>query len=269
MVQHLSEAGSYDENVPYCFCMLAFGAPYRLAAKEFSQQLQKYGVELIVATDQPDDFADSPGVVAIKFHRRSILYPYNDKRFALAAALEHYECAVLVDADSTIEGELPKYLHVPPGMYAAVAYKSLEETLNLYYAHNFKAWQKLAGRFKIDLKKTQWVSENLVIVRRDQGREKDFLELWAVADRWLGIRRKFQVDAAYIGVAAAKVGWKVYRHDDFKKMRANISHNGHKSIGIQGRAGQSGNAISKRFNFYRRWLLAVLCTLYQPQKYWL
>ncbi len=252
----------------YCFCTLAFGAPYRLAAKELARQLQTYSIDLVVVTDKPQEFKDLPGVIAVKLHRTSILYPYNDKRFALEVALKHYECAALVDADSEISGEIPQMLEVPPGMYAAVTYKSLEENLKKHHPQNFPGFQSLAHKLGIDLHQAQWVCENLIIVRRDNNREQKFLDTWAFADRWLGIRRVFQGDHSYIGLAAAVAGWKVYCHPEFIRLRQIIKHQGRKHIGVTTKFWQPSRKITRKMGFYWRLLKAFCETFLDPKKYW-
>lgn len=254
--------------VSYCFCTLAFGEPYRLSAKKFAQQLQSYDIKLVIATDKPQDFEDCSGVIAIKLYRTSILYPFNDKRFALEAALKHYECAVLVDADSEIVGEIPKMLEVPPGMYAITAYKSLEEDLKKHHPNNFPYFEKFAKKLGVELNKAQWVCENLIIIRSGENRELKFLDTWGFADRWLGIRRVFQSDHGYIGVAAASAGWTIYDHQEFFKLREIIKHQGHRNIGVTIDGGVQKNPIVRKIGFHWRLLKAYFRTLLEPNKYW-
>ena len=96
----------------------------------------------LVLTDEPDDFADLPvrvirrlptGPMAVDYLAR--LPPtgdgrgaaaYHDKRFALIAALENFDTAIYVDADSRIKrlprlGALPAGLAVIPVVRKSVA----------------------------------------------------------------------------------------------------------------------------------------------------
>jgi hypothetical protein len=255
--------------VPYCFCTLAFGAPYRLAARQLAQQLQSLSIPLFVVTDKPQEFNDLTGVTTVKLRRTSILYPYNDKRFALEIALKHHDCAVLVDADSEVSEELPLVLNVPPGMYAEVAQKTLADDLQKYHPRNFPGFQGLATKLGVDLQQAQWVCENLIIIRRDGDREWKFLETWAYADRWLGIRRVFQGDHGYIGLSAAVAGWKVYQHSEFIRLRAMIHHQGHQHIGVASKVWQPSRAITRKVGFYWRMMNAICSTFLEPKKYWL
>lgn len=253
--------------VSYCFCTLAFGAAYRQAAKALAAQAELFGIQVYVATDDPADFRDSPNVIAGRVQRTSILYPYNDKRFALAMALEQSECAVLVDADSVISGSLPMQLQVEPGMTASVKYTSLEADLQAYHTRNLPAFRALAERLQIQLSETAWVCENLIIIRRDQGREQDFLQAWAFADRWLGIRRVFQGDAAFIGMAAKAAGWTVQNdHPAFQELRQAIANKGRNTLKPAQRS--RSTALRKRVGFYCRWLMSGFYSLLAPRQYW-
>src|SRR6266699_1392783 len=99
-----------------CFCTLAIHAPYRRSARLLCADAPT--VPWIVLTDEPDDFADLPvrtirhvpsGRMAIDFLKK--LPPngngggrpaYHDKRFVLLAAIEDFDTAIFVDADSRI-----------------------------------------------------------------------------------------------------------------------------------------------------------------------
>ncbi|MEL4894615.1 hypothetical protein, partial [Crocosphaera sp. Alani8] len=260
-------SGEMSPSVKYCFCTLAFGDPYRLAAKHLAQQLQKCDIDLFVVTDEPQYFKDLPKVNAVKLHRTSILYAYNDKRFALENALKHYECAVLVDADSEIIGDIPQVLEIPPGMYANTSCKSLEENLKKHHPKNYGSFQLLAQKLKIDLSQTQWICENLIIIRRSSDQEWKFLDTWELADRWLGIRQVFQGDHSYIGVAAAVAGWQVDNHPEFSRIKEIIKNQGRRHIGFTGKVWQPKSKIFRKMGFYWRWLQAFLRTFLEPKKY--
>src|SRR5216110_805184 len=98
-----------------CFCTLAIHAPYRRRARRLCAAPT---LPWIVLTDEPADFATLPvrairhaptGPMAVDYLAR--LSPtgegrgaaaYHDKRFALLAALEDFDTAIYVDADSRI-----------------------------------------------------------------------------------------------------------------------------------------------------------------------
>src|SRR5215213_1810939 len=100
-----------------CFCTLAIHEPYRRRARLLLEDAPR--VPWIVLTDEPGEFKDLPvrairhvptGPMAIEFMTK--LPPsgngrggpaYHDKRFALEAALEEFETAIFVDADTRVK----------------------------------------------------------------------------------------------------------------------------------------------------------------------
>ncbi|MGV0027485.1 hypothetical protein [Phormidesmis priestleyi] len=88
----------------FCFCTLALGKKYRILAKQLAENLSTYSPEtsLVVLSDRPQDFQNCQNVLAFKHHQQGVLYCFNDKRFVLAKALEYFEAAVHIDADTQI-----------------------------------------------------------------------------------------------------------------------------------------------------------------------
>ena len=103
------------------FCTLAIHEPYRKRARVLCADAPT--VPWIVLTDEPDDFADLPvrairhaptGPMAVDYLERLPLTgggngaaAYHDKRFALLAALEDFDTAISMDADSRIASVPP------------------------------------------------------------------------------------------------------------------------------------------------------------------
>jgi hypothetical protein len=257
----------FDQDFPtnYCFCTLAFGSVYRLASQKLAAQLEKQGFKLIIVTDVLQD-CESSNVTLVKGHRTSIFYAYNDKRFALAEALRHHDCAVFIDADSTINGILPKQIRAQPGLTGFTTQRSLEEILIRHHSQNIETFKKLARKCNLDLKNVQWVRENLFIIRRDKEETvKKFLDFWGFSDRWLGLRRVFQGDAAFIGLSCSFVGWKVHQSDDLLQLEQLITN-----IGV-GRPKNvpKGYWASRRLGFYWRFIQALLESLKDLKGYYL
>ncbi len=261
------EYETIENPISYCLCTLAFGLSYRIVAKELASKAAESGIRLIVATDNPEDFKDYDNVTTVSFTRTSIWKPYNDKRFAVAAALKDYECVVLVDADSNILAELPQKINVEPGITAQTAYKSLEEDLIQYHPQNLKGFRQLGKKLNIDLAQTKWVAENIVIIRRDGGKEWQFMDTWGFADQYLGIRKVFQGDHGFIGVSAAAVGWQVTHNDDFNQLKSIIKNIGRHKVGKTTKQSYL-TKIKSRITFYYRYYRALFDSLLNYRKYW-
>jgi hypothetical protein len=224
-----------------CFCTLAIHAPYRRRARLLCADAT--AVPWIVLTDEPDDFADLPvrairhaptGPMAVDYLAR--LAPtgagrgaaaYHDKRFALLAALEGFDTAIYVDADSRIAG-LPPLGDFPSGLAVLpVVRKSIAEHLDTCGSWRLPAFVELARELTGDaevLRTAQWCHETLVAVTGD-GRESRFFTAWSFAADFLQARGVYSGEGGVIGLAAAYAGWAV----DFEALAsldASIRHEG-------------------------------------------
>ena len=213
-----------------CFCTLAIHAPYRQRARVLLGDAP--GVPWIVLTDEPRDFADLPvrairheptGPMASDFLTR--LPPtgqgrgrpaYHDKRFALQAALEEFDSAIFMDADTRI-ASLPGLPHFRPGLAVVSDLQtSIADHLTRWGQARLPAFEQLAVDLLGDanaLKSARWCQEALFVVTKD-GNEARFFEAWARAAEFLHAREVFTGEGGVIGLAAAYAGWTV----DYKRL---------------------------------------------------
>jgi len=198
--------------VTVCFCTLAIHAPYRRRARLLCADATT--VPWIVLTDEPDEFPalhvrairhDPTGPMAVDYLAR--LPPtgegrgaaaYHDKRFALLAALQDFDTAIYVDADSRI-ANLP-----PPGVFPAglavlpVVQKSIAEHLDKCGSWRMPAFVELARHLTGDaeiLHAARWCHETLVAVTKD-GRESRFFAAWSLAAQFLQARGVYSGEGA-------------------------------------------------------------------------
>ena len=213
------------QTMTVCFCTLAIHTAYRRRARLLCADA--IAVPWIVLTDKADDFADldvhavqhaPTGPMAADY--LADLSPtgdgrgaaaYHDKRFALLAALEDFDTAIYVDADSRIEalplpGVFPSGLAVLP-----VVRKSIAEHLETCGSWRLPAFVELAQHLTGDagiLQTAPWCHETLVAVTKD-GRESRFFEGWSVAADYLQAGGVYSGEGGVIGLAAAYAGWSV------------------------------------------------------------
>jgi hypothetical protein len=208
-----------------CFCTLAIHAPYRARARALVGDLPDSS--WVIVTDEPGDFDGLPvrviphrptGPMAIDYVRR--LAPtgqnrgaaaYHDKRFAIAAALEHADTAIFLDADSRIVARpeleaLPPGLAVLPVVTSAVAVHL--ETCGSWRRPAFEALaRELTGGIE-SLREARWCHETCFAATRD-GREDRFIETWGRGAAFLQQREVHSGEGGVIGLAAALAGWGV------------------------------------------------------------
>ncbi len=197
----------------------------------------------VVLTDEPGEFAGLPvrairheatGPMAIDFGTR--LPPlgngrgrpaYHDKRFALQAALEEFETAIFVDADTRV-GARPKIPNFRPGIAVVKEVDaSIAEHLSRYGSQRRPVFEELAveltGKVEV-INSARWCSEALFAITKD-GNEGKFFEAWERGAQFLQGREVFSGEGGVIGLAAVCAGWTVdYR--TMGKLARSMRHEG-------------------------------------------
>ncbi len=196
----------------FCFCTLALGKKYCIFAKQLAENLSTYSpaTKLVVLSDRPQDFQDCPNVLVFEHHQQGILYCFNDKRFVLEKALEYFEAAVHIDADTQIFSTVPAHLHWQPGITAGHQ-ENLVEHVKKYTPERLPLLNKVADKLRIAIANVTYIGESLYIVARDDGKEKEFFKEWGRIAHFLEMNRIHSGDGNLMGLAAAKVGWTVAR----------------------------------------------------------
>jgi hypothetical protein len=205
------------------FCTLAIHEPYRVRARALVASAP--GVPWVVLTDEPEDFADlavrairhrPTGPMAADYLRRlpatgnqQGAAAYHDKRFAIAATLRDFDCAIFVDADSRLS-ERPDASTVPAGLSVLpVVRKTIAAHLAACGTWRREAFGALARELTGGegvLQTARWCHETCYAVRKD-GAEGRFLDAWGRAADFMQARGVFSGEGGVMGLAAACAGW--------------------------------------------------------------
>lgn len=152
---------------------------------------------------------------------------YHDKRFALLAALEDFDTAVYLDADSRI-AKLPRLRVFPSGIAVLpVVRRGITEHLEACGSWRLPVFEELARHLTGDaaiLQAARWCQETCIAVTKD-GRESRFFEVWAQGADFLQARGVYSGEGGVIGLAAACAGWNV-NYDALTPIAASIQHEG-------------------------------------------
>lgn len=224
-----------------CFCTLAIHPPYRRRAQMLLADAP--ALPWIVFTDEPKDFIDLPvrairyapvGPMAIDFQTK--LPPtgngrgrpaYHDKRFVLQVALEEFETAIFIDADSRIKS-LPRLPHFRRGIALDKRLRtSVADHLDRWGQMRKPAFEELALELIGDanvLNFAPWCSECLFAITKN-GNESRFFEAWERGARFLQSHGIFTGEGGVIGLAAIYAGWNV-DYQRLSKLVAATEHEG-------------------------------------------
>ena len=197
----------------FCFCTLALGAKYRKLAINLAVDLERYGkgIQLVVGTDNIQNFQAQKNIILIRIERRSILHCYNDKRIILEKSLSLFNSAIYIDADTQIIQSIPNQIDFPAGIVGC--YRDFTTHVNKYRPQDLGKLQNLAHKLNISLQNVNWIGEALFIVTRDNGKEQEFLTLWQKMALYLELRGMHAGEGNIMGLAAAKVGWQVSKNE--------------------------------------------------------
>lgn len=230
-----------NRRASVCLCTLAIHAPYRRRARLLCADAPR--VPWVVLTDGPDEFEGLPvrairhaptGPMAADYLSRLPATgegrgaaAYHDKRFALLAALEGYDTALYVDADSRIAAPLPLGVF-PPGLAVLpVVRKSVAEHLDACGSWRLPAFTELARHLTGGddiMRRARWCHEALIAVTKD-GRESLFFEAWAAGADFLQSRGVYTGEGGVIGLAAACAGWDV-DYEALARVAERVRHEG-------------------------------------------
>ncbi len=206
-----------------CFCTLAIHAPYRRRARLLCADAAP--APWVVLTDEPADFADLPvralhhvptGPMAVDYLRAlsatgngAGAAAYHDKRFALRAALQDFDTAIFIDADSRLEA-MPPLGVFPPGLAVLpVVRESIATHLETCGSWRRPAFAELARDLLGDaeaLQAARWCHETCYAVTKD-GNEGQFFAAWERGADFLQQRGVFSGEGGVMGLAAAYAGW--------------------------------------------------------------
>jgi hypothetical protein len=136
---------------------------------------------------------------------------YHDKRFALQAALEEFDTAIFVDADTRIRS-MPKLPVFRPGIAVVKEVNAtIAEHLSRWGSDRRPAFEQLAmelvGAAEV-IKSARWCSEALFAITKD-GNESKFFEAWGRAAEFLRSKGLYSGEGGAIGLAAVCAGWTV------------------------------------------------------------
>lgn len=208
----------FPSEKDFCFCSLALGKKYRTLAKQLAAELDLYspGTSLVLYTDAPEDFSNNANVLAFHHQSQGILYCFHDRRFVLEKALSLFRAAIHIDIDTKILAPVPE-IHWQPGLTSGKDkfeniihhLDKVEQYRGISSPQEREAFTKLAAKLGVSLAETYWVQEALYIVARDDGKEREFLEVWGRIGQYLELKGIHRGDGNAIGLAAAKVGWTI------------------------------------------------------------
>ena len=202
------------ENQNFCFCTLALGERYHEITKDLIADLAIHAphTKIVIYTDNPAFFKDDASVLAFPHRQEGILHCYHDKRFAIAQSLSRYPAAIFIDADTRVVAPVPENMTWEPGMTACG--EDIVAHISRWTPKRLDRVRRVAEKREVSLEGTYWIGEALLVIARDGGREKTFLEEWGKIGRYLELKGIHAGSGNAIGLAAAKAGLQINQNTE-------------------------------------------------------
>ena len=209
----------------FCFCTLAVGNRYRAHAQMLAEDIQNHmpSTILCVLTDRPEQFARFPHVMAFKHELQSVK-GYHDKRFVLKKALSLFESCMFLDSDVRVLGPAVEELNWSPGITARAG-SSLATRIQIITNQNeLNVIKEAAQKLNVDVQQAQWLHEFMFVMKRQNGLEADFFELWQTISYFFELQGIYDGEGYAMGLAAARIGmtFDFFREDKFPFFKDNI-----------------------------------------------
>ncbi|WP_286804230.1 MULTISPECIES: hypothetical protein [unclassified Marinimicrobium] len=212
-------------NSDFCFCTLAIGLEYRLAALFLANDIKNKApnTPLVVLTDDHTTFSGYSNILAIPFKSDSIFGCYHDKRYVIAQALLRFQSCCYLDADCRL-------FRAPPIQSLSKSFDTIRAWNVISFLPRFekeKTYEEERGvqRFNscerrltlqeqvakslgVDLGNTQFLSEVCMFFTFSK-RTSQFLYDWDRIARKLQLKGYGWGEGETIGICAAKHEWNV------------------------------------------------------------
>ena len=209
----------------FCFCTLAVGDRYRAHAQVLARDIHKHmpSKTLCVLTDQPKQFAEFPHVLAFKHHLQSVK-GYHDKRFVLEKSLSLFESCMFLDSDVRVLGTTFEDLKWSPGITARAGANLADRMQTITNQKEIKVIKEAAQKLNVDIQQAQWLHEFMFVMKRQNGLEGDFFELWQTISYFFEMQGIYDGEGYAMGLAAARIRmtFTFSREDAFPFFKDNI-----------------------------------------------
>ena len=209
----------------FCFCTLAVGDRYRAHAQMLAEDIQTHmpSTTLCVLTDRPEQFARFPHVMAFKHDLQSVK-GYHDKRFVLKKALSLFESCMFLDSDVRVLGSAVEELRWSPGITARAGSSLATRIQVITNQKELNVITEAAQKLNVDIQQAQWLHEFMFVMKRQDGLEEDFFELWQTISYFFELQGIYDGEGSVMGLAAARIGmtFDFFREDKFPFFKDNI-----------------------------------------------
>ncbi|MEA5593470.1 hypothetical protein [Rivularia sp. UHCC 0363] len=201
-----------------CYTTLAIGYEYNKYAQLLAKDIFKLSpdVPIVILSDRPHIFFEYPNVIAVKHNIQSVGI-FHDKLCCIEKCLENYDCCIFMDADCRLIENMAISRNWKPGLTAKTHW-----SLTKHITPNVLAGKKelkrrlayeVAKELEIIIDNCNFIYEAIFIIRKDNGKEVEFLKIWKQIRDYFESNGIFDGEGVAMGLAAHKASLEIYHYN--------------------------------------------------------
>lgn len=181
----------------YIISTIAYGDDANINALKFAKDLKYFGQKLLVVTNKPNYFSTMDNVIEIPYVGEK--FSYNKKIICFEEGFKLADAVVYIDGDSRIYYEKFKntytnfFINIKPGFHSSWCWGEIVRDDNRFFTSKDVRGRiagygelalKICDELNIDSTKAKHFQEGILILSKENGKEKILLDTWKYfADR--------------------------------------------------------------------------------------
>lgn len=208
---------SNKQNI--CYTTLAIGYEYNKYAQLLAKDVVRLSpnTPIVILTDRPQLFSKDLHVTAVKHNVQSVGI-FHDKLCCIEKCFENYDCCIFIDADCRLIENMAISRDWKPGLTAKTHW-NLHKHINPKGVLSPKRELRrelvyeIAKDIEISIEQCKFVYEAIFTIRKDNGKEKEFLKIWKQIRNYFESNGIFDGEGVAMGLAAYKTSLEVHHYN--------------------------------------------------------
>ena len=202
-----------------CYTTLAIGYEYNKYAQLLAKDVARLSpnIPIVILTDRPNFFHQDLHVTAVKHNIQSVGI-FHDKLCCIEKCFENYDSCIFIDADCRLIGNMAMSRNWKPGLTAKTHW-SLQKHINPKGVLSPKKELRrelvyeIAKEFEISLEQGKFIYEGIFTIRKDNGKEVEFLKIWKQIRDYFESNGIFDGEGVAMCLAAYKASLEIYHYN--------------------------------------------------------
>ncbi|WP_414545546.1 hypothetical protein [Nostoc sp. CCY0012] len=207
-----------ENQIKICYATLAIGYEYNQLAKQLAQDIYRLSPNtfFVILTDRPKLFRENKHVIAVKHNVQSVGI-FHDKLCCIERCFQDFDCCIFLDADCRLIENLVVSRNWKPGLTAKTCWSLTKHLTSKNSLTNkkeltHKLVKEIAEELEILIDQCKFIYEGVFIIRKNNGKEIEFMKIWQQIRDYLEINGIFDGEGIAMGLAACKTSMEIYHY---------------------------------------------------------